>query len=105
MQHGVTCDFKEITEEVRAHNMELTLSRGNHTSSTNDLEIFENLVACDIKVGGQVPIPISLVKKIKHGVVAPFGIANQLSINELGERIDKYWITRDQSFDFQRTIQ
>ena len=48
-QHGVTYDFEEITEEVRAH-MELALARGNHTWATNDLEFLENLVAYDKQI-------------------------------------------------------
>ena len=71
ISYGVTCDFKEITEEDRVHDMELAIYRGNHKSTTDNLRYFDNLVADDIKVGSHVPIPSSSVKKIKHGVVDP----------------------------------
>ena len=82
--------------------MELSLSRGNHKSATDNPKLLENLVVDDIKVGFQVPIHISSLKKIKYGVVAHCGIANQLSIDELGERIDKNRLTHDQYFDFSK---
>ena len=69
--------------------MESAIDRGNHKSATNKLDMLESLVGDDIKAGFQVPLPIDVVRKIKNGVLAPYGIAHQFSINKLGERIDK----------------
>jgi len=51
-----------------------------------------------------VPIPLDIVKLIKNGVLSPFGIADQSSINELGECIKKNRITHDQSFEYSKDM-
>ena len=59
----------------------------------------------NVRAGFQVPVPVETVRKIKGGVVAPYRIAEQFSINEQGEIIEKNRIIYDQSFEFFRVIQ
>ena len=62
--------------------------------------MIQDLVMNNVRAGFQVPIPVDTVRKTKGGVVAPYGIANQFSINERGEIIERNRITHDQSFEF-----
>ena len=52
----------------------------------------------DIKHGFTVPINIYLIQSIKDAMVCKFGIVEQSTISETGERIPKLRITHDQSF-------
>ena len=64
------------------------------------MDLLESLVQADIRAGFQLPIPVKIICSIPNTVVAPYGIANQFSINEIGERIEKDRLIHDQSFDF-----
>jgi len=57
--------------------------------------LLEKLVQDDIKSDFQVPISIEILKLIKNRVLSPYGIADQSTINELGERVEKNRITHD----------
>lgn len=46
----------------------------------------------------QIPIPISIVTKIKGASMNPMGLQKQKTVNEQGEIIDKYRMTHDLSF-------
>ena len=102
MTKGVQCDFTLLDKDVRMADMEEAINRENHKSAIDKIDLLESLVEDNIKAGFQVPVPIDLVHKIKNGVVAPYGIAYQFSINEQGERVDKDRLTHDQSFDFSK---
>lgn len=100
MTKGVSCDFHPISEEQRIEDIKTSLSRGNHKSATTNQTLLEDLLQDDISAGFQVPLPVSSLRKIKNGVIAPYGIAFQSSINERGEVIPKERVTHDQSFCF-----
>ena len=100
MTNGVSCDFTPINEEQRASDVEAAISRGNHKSAQDREDLLNSLVHDDIVAGFQLPIPIDSTKLIVNGMLAPCGIVDQFSINELGERIEKNRLTHDQSFDF-----
>ena len=89
MENGVDCEFEPIDEDQHMNDLKAALKRGNHKSASSKQDLLESLVADDIKCGFQVPIPRDIAEKIKGAVVAPCGIANQSTINELGERIEK----------------
>ena len=76
------------------------VERGNHKSAPSKENTLQELVIDNVWTGFQVPVPVETVKKIKGGVVEPYGIAEQFSINERGEIIEKNRITHDQSFEF-----
>ena len=61
------------------------MERGNHKSASFRQTLLEELVQDDIKAGFQVPIPVETVPLIRNGVVSPYGIVDQSSINALGE--------------------
>ena len=95
MENRIKCDFTEISEEQRLADLEAALQRGNHKLVSSRQDLLEELVQDDINSGFQVLIPINSLKLIKGGYLLPYGIADQSSINERRERIEKNWITHD----------
>ena len=49
----------------------------------------------NVQAGFQISVLVETVRKIKGGVVAPCGIAEQFSINEQSEIIEKNRITHN----------
>ena len=95
MLHGVFCEFIPISEEQRLNDIEAAIKQGNHKSVTKNTNLLKSLVQDNIKAGFQVPIPINTTRLIVNRVLAPYGIAQQSSINKLGERIDKDRLTHN----------
>ena len=100
IDNGVSCDFAPLSEEQRLKDLDSALQRGNHKSASSQQDLLESLIQNDVEHGHQLPVPKDIIKKIKGIVVQPYGIENQFSVNELGERIEKDRLIHDQSFDF-----
>jgi hypothetical protein len=58
------------------------------------------LLTSDVHSGFPLPLPTKAIFKIPDAVLAPVGIANQLTISEDGEVIAKDRLTHDQTFEF-----
>ena len=100
LEEGIQCKFTPLSEEQRIEDLNKALDRGNHKSAESKPDLLESLVQDDIQAGFQLPIPKEIVRKIDGAVLAPYGIAEQFTINEFGERIEKNRLIHDQSFDF-----
>ena len=100
LTNGVSCNFKPLDEKKYLNDLNKAIKRGNHKSASSKKGLLESLVQSDIKAGFQVPMPKNLVKNVKGAVVVPYGIPNQFTINELGERIGNDRLIHDQSFDY-----
>jgi hypothetical protein len=58
------------------------------------------LLTSDVHSGFALPLPTKAIFKIPDAVLAPVGIANQLTISDDGEVIAKNRLTHDQTFKF-----
>ncbi len=58
------------------------------------------LLTSNVHSGFALPLPTRAIFKIPDAVLAPVGIANQLTISDDGEVIAKDWLTHDQTFEF-----
>ena len=77
------------------------LDRGNHKSATSPegKALVRKLLGDDITHGFSLVLPISSLSNLKHlGSIAPLGVQDQQSINELGEIIQKWRMTHDQTY-------
>ena len=56
------------------------------------------LLAKGVKHGFVIPIPTNLITRIPNAAVQPLGLARQWTINEEGQRLEKFRLTQDLSF-------
>ena len=73
--------------------VKLGLERDNHKGAVNQPDLLYKLVSKDATHGFALPITQETVAKIKDGLWAPLKIAEQWSINDTGERIEKKCLT------------
>jgi hypothetical protein len=96
---GMDYRFKsELSESDRLVELTQMLERGNHKSSEAKPEIANRLLLKDVTHGFSIPIPPKTVPLIDGALVQPFGLAQQFTLTELGERVVKYRLTQDLSF-------
>ena len=100
LRKGAKYPLERISNKKRKLDLEDAIIRGNHKSAKIEIPTLKNLVNKDVKAAFQLPVPIETVRNTPHACIAPYGLAHQNTINELGEIIDKYRITHDQSFKF-----
>ena len=93
-------EFKPISNEQRLADNEKAIARGNHKSAMDNIEVLHNQVLSEIHLGFQFPFNKDIISKIKHAVVAPYGMAMQWTFNELKERMLKYRPTHDLSMEY-----
>ena len=74
--------------------------RGNHKSyqSVFNAAAINKAISKEIDHGRALPLTIKSLQSVKNAGVAPLGVAEQLSINEKGERYIKRRVTHDCSF-------
>ena len=76
------------------------IPRGNHKSSQSVLNAAaaNKAMSKEIDHGWALPLTIEYLQSTKNAGVVPLGVAEQLSINDKGERYIKRRITHDCSF-------
>jgi len=97
------CDYKLekiVDETTRKNDLNAMIERGNHKSATKSTnqKVLEKAFRKEVEKGWSIPITIKALKRIKNLVVIPLGVADQISINEKGQRIPKKRVTHDASF-------
>ncbi|MGH7974066.1 MAG: hypothetical protein ACREBR_00970, partial [bacterium] len=97
LQKGITMPLKQLTESERKMDIEYMKSRGNHKSTLRNMQIMRKLIEEDVANGHSLPIPIATIQYLNHVSVAPLGLADQITINELGVSVPKYRMTHDHS--------
>ena len=73
------------------------LLRGNHKSARSALNAaaLKKVIDKEVKHGWVLPLTIDSLRHIKNAGVVPLGVAEQLSIDEKGERYTKIRVTHD----------
>jgi hypothetical protein len=108
LTHGMDYRFhRELDEANRLEELVGMLERGNHKSSEAEPEQVNRLLAKDVTHGFSLPILPETVPLLVDALVQPFGLAQQFTLNESGERIVKWRLTQDLSFsltDDERSV-
>jgi hypothetical protein len=103
LTEGMDYRFKEeLSEPDRLIELTQMLERGNHKSSEEEPEQVNRLLLKDVTHGFSIPVPPEIVPFITDALVQPFGLAQQFTLTELGERIVKYRLTQDLSFSLSK---
>lgn len=96
--HGATFPLRSISPMDRSQDLLYHQDRGNHKSATTHSDILHNIISEDIERGYALPLPTAILQLIPDASLAPLGCINQDTINEAGERINKFRMTHDQTF-------
>ena len=98
-KRGMSYELKEeLTEDERMAELEAQLLRGNHLQATQQPEKLKEKVHFDVKCGFAVPVGKLVVPKIKEAMVQPCNLADQFTLTDTGERVNKKRLTHDLSF-------
>jgi len=95
------CDYQlgpDPDEETRRSDLKAMLERGNHQSAKKNMSVLQKSFTKEIKKGWLLPITVESILKIKSLSIIPLGIADQLTIDEFGNRVPKQRVTHDASF-------
>jgi hypothetical protein len=96
---GVTFPSVPIAEDARLEDLHAMIARGNHQSAKQRAPTLEKMMRSEVRHGWQLPLPPAAALLIPGAIVAPMGLIEQATINELGEIIDKLRVTHDQSYN------
>jgi hypothetical protein len=103
LTEGMDYRFKtELSESDRLIELTQMLERGNHKSSDAEPDIVNKLLLKDVTHGFSIPLPPDTVPLIVGALVQPFGLAQQFTLTELGDRVVKYRLTQDLSFSLSQ---
>jgi hypothetical protein len=96
------CEFlaSTLSETDRLRQIDLALDFGNHKGACKAPDKLRALLLTDVTHGFNLPLDLSLARKMPGLVLSPMNIAPQQSIDETGRIIEKDRLTHDHSFDF-----
>ena len=99
LDNGTTYEYhKALPENTRKGDFDAALARGNHKSALKKKKVLEKALIKETQLGYQLPLRLDHLRNIPEIRISPMGVADQLSINELGEIIEKDRVTHDLSF-------
>ena len=88
----------ELDENQRLKEVEASLQYGNHKSATNNLCLFEEYIAKDVKFGFALPIDKTAITDIPKCLVQPGGLAKQFTLSPDGTRVPQERLMHDLTF-------
>ena len=89
LTQGTECSMTPIAETDCLQDLQLMLARGNHKSALDDIKQVTSMLKDEVHHMWQLPLPPRAVLELPGAVLAPVGLAHQLTINERGEIIPK----------------
>jgi hypothetical protein len=95
---------RTITDEEREKERTELLARGNHKSAQDEPEQIARLLQKEVLHGFALPIPVSVVEKIKGSSIQPLGLAKQWGLQSDGSRKVKYRMTQDLTYCLTMTL-
>jgi hypothetical protein len=101
LSNGSQWPLEPISEEIRRSNLEEALAFGNHKGATDKPELLKELCNNDVVHGYALVLPLDKARLVKGLTINPMNIANQHTIDEHGQIIEKDRLTHNQSFRFQ----
>ena len=104
LKFGMSYVFSsEMDAITKSTELEKILQRGNHKSAQESPSRVTELLAKDVKHGFVIPIPTEIITSIPGAAVQPLGLARQWTIDEEGNRLEKFRLTQDLSFSSSRS--
>jgi hypothetical protein len=98
---GFTMPLEKLDDKERLKDVQEALKYGNHKSTQQNPTIVREMLNDEVIRGWQLVLPRNSIGRIPEAIVSPLGLVRQNTINEMGETIQKWRITHDQSFKFQ----
>lgn len=100
LENGTPYVYKngDLPEETCRQDLIAALERGNHKSALKKEDVLESAMKKEVKFRYQLLMKPSHILKIPGARLSPMGVADQLTISELGEVIQKDRVTQDLSF-------
>ena len=89
---------EELTEDERMAELEAQLLCGNYLVAAQQQEKLKEKVNIDVKCDFAVPVGKKVVLKIKEAMVQPCNLADQFTLTNTGEKVNKKRLTHDLSF-------
>ena len=94
LNSGMSYNFnRELDELTKSEELRKLLKRWNHKSAQDCEEKVSQLLTKDVIHGFAIPIPVTAVVNIPNAAVQPLGVAKQWSIDEKGDRVEKFRMT------------
>jgi hypothetical protein len=84
--------------ETRLKDFDAILAYKNHRSAINNMDILNDHLTKEVQKGWLIPLHPEDARKLENASVAPMGVVQQSTINELGEIIPSNRVTHDLSF-------
>ena len=97
---GAKFPLSRLNNKRRLEDLTSAIKRGNHKSAKINQPILKKMITTEVQYGFHLPTTIDSLYKIPHAVVAPYGLVKQQTIDEDGNKIDKFRNKHDQSFRF-----
>ena len=99
LKQGVSVPLREeIPDAERMAENDRQLSRGNHKSAIALQDSLHREIDKDVLAGFALPLPIALLDKIPHAMLAPWGLIRQHTRAADGSTVTKDRPTHDQSW-------
>lgn len=92
--HGSDFLLEELPAEMQQKDLQEARERGNHKSARDRPDKLKELVLNDITNGFSVVLPLEKIALLPGAVIAPYGIAEQGTIDETGRIIKKDRLTQ-----------
>jgi hypothetical protein len=99
LTNGTECTMAPLPETDRLEDLHAMLKRGNHASASRSMDTVIEMFKEEVRHMWQLPLPSHAASILPGAVLAPVGLADQLTINEHGEVVPKQRLTHDQSFN------
>ncbi len=92
-----------IPDTLRAAELAAIIARGNHKSASTRADHVGKALGKDVMHGFSIPVLPESVLKIPGAMAQPLGMAEQLTLSESGDRVQKLRLTQDLSFSLTET--
>ena len=96
---GVEFPLAPLSEEDRMQDLEATLARGNHKTADKWKAEIEQALKKEVQRGWQLPLPKAAAQLLPGAIIAPVGMAEQETIDDQGNIVDKLRLLHDQSYN------
>ena len=95
LENGTSYKYNkgDLSESIWKLDLEAALSQGNHKSAKVKEKVLEKAFVKEVKLGYQLPLKPHHISDIPSVTVSLMGVADQLSIHELWEIIEKDRVT------------
>ena len=90
-ENGTFYDYKDgdLPDDICKQNLIAALKQGNHKSALKKERVLKDAFKEEVKFGYQLPLKPSHILQIPSVRLSPMGVADQLTVSNLGKVIQK----------------